>query len=310
MRYYFADCVLDTQLYTLARAGTTRQLTPKVFQMLHYLLAHRDRVVSRDELREQVWPDQFISEATLESCIKQTRQALGDSRQAQQLIQTLRGHGYHFVGVVEEQSEVSRGGDATARTASGRARAASAEDPAPTEADLAGAPPEPVAPRSAVPPGASEAAPGLAGVETERRQLTVLFCDVVDSTTLAGRLDPEEYRARVHAYHQTCAEVIHRFDGYVAQYLGDGVLAYFGYPMAHEDDAQRAVWSGLGILDALTALHTRLALPAADQIAVRLGIHTGLVVVGAVGTGARQEPLALGETPNKYLHKNIFISYP
>src|SRR2546428_7390532 len=90
MRYYFADCVLDTQLYTLARAGTTRQLTPKVFQMLHYLLAHRDRVVSRDELREQVWPDQFISEATLESCIKQTRQALGDSGQRNSLFRPSR----------------------------------------------------------------------------------------------------------------------------------------------------------------------------------------------------------------------------
>ena len=102
----------------------------------------------------------------------------------------------------------------------------------------------------------------------------------------------------MRAYHQTCAEVIHRFDGYIAQYLGDGVLVYFGYPMAHEDDAQRAVWTGLGMLEAIDPLNTRLALPPADRVAVRLGVHTGVVVVGDVGRGARQEPLALGETPN------------
>jgi class 3 adenylate cyclase len=126
----------------------------------------------------------------------------------------------------------------------------------------------------------------------------VLFCDLVDSTTLAGHLDPEDYRDVVHAYHQTCAAVLQRFDGYVAQYLGDGVLVYFGYPLAHEDDAQRAVRTGLGILHAMAALTARLTLPPGDQFAVRVGIHTGLVVVGEVGAGARQESLALGETPN------------
>src|SRR5262249_40313650 len=127
---------------------------------------------------------------------------------------------------------------------------------------------------------------------------TVLFCDLVDSTRLAGRLDPEDFREVVRAYHQTCAEVIQRFDGYVAQYLGDGLLVYFGYPVAHEDDGQRAIWTGLGLLDAMDPLNTRLALPPGDRVAIRLGVHTGVVVVGDVGEGVRQEPLALGETPN------------
>jgi class 3 adenylate cyclase/tetratricopeptide (TPR) repeat protein len=134
--------------------------------------------------------------------------------------------------------------------------------------------------------------------ESERRRLTVLFCDLVDSTRLASRLDPEDFRDVVHAYHQTCTAVIRHFDGYVAQYLGDGLLVYFGYPVAHEDDAQRAVRTGLGLLEALEPLNTRLALPPEDRVAVRLGVHTGVVVVGDVGVGARQEPLALGETPN------------
>src|SRR5215510_57505 len=134
--------------------------------------------------------------------------------------------------------------------------------------------------------------------EAERRQLTVLYCDLVDSTVLASQLDPEEWREVVRAYQEVCAKVIARFEGHIAQYLGDGLLVYFGYPLAHEDDAQRAVRAGLGIVEALGPLNTRLGQERGVQLAVRLGIHTGLVVVGDVGGGTRQEQLALGETPN------------
>jgi class 3 adenylate cyclase len=134
--------------------------------------------------------------------------------------------------------------------------------------------------------------------EAERRQLTVLFCDLVDSTVLASRLDPEEWREVVRAYQETCAKVIARFEGHIAQYLGDGLLVYFGYPQAHEDDAQRAVRTGLGVVEALGQLNARLAGERGIQTAIRVGIHTGLVVVGEMGGGGRQEQLALGETPN------------
>jgi class 3 adenylate cyclase len=134
--------------------------------------------------------------------------------------------------------------------------------------------------------------------DAERRQLTVLFCDLVDSTALSSQLDPEDLREVVRAYQETCAKVIARFDGHIAQYLGDGLLVYFGYPLAHEDDAQRAVRAGLGMLEALEQLNTRLTQERGVQLAMRLGIHTGLVVVGEVGGGTRQEQLALGETPN------------
>ncbi|HEV8718478.1 MAG TPA: adenylate/guanylate cyclase domain-containing protein [Candidatus Binatia bacterium] len=139
-------------------------------------------------------------------------------------------------------------------------------------------------------------APRSAGAE--RRHLTVMFCDLVDSTRLSGQIDPEDYRAVVRAYQSTCAEVIQRFDGYIAQYLGDGLLVYFGYPQAHEDDARRAVRAGLGIVGAMETLNTHLEQRHGVRVAVRLGIHTGLVVVGEVGSGGRQENLALGETPN------------
>jgi TOMM system kinase/cyclase fusion protein len=145
---------------------------------------------------------------------------------------------------------------------------------------------------------ASTAPPASRAPEAERRQLTVLFCDLVDSTALAAQLDPEELREVVRAYQETCAKVIARFEGHIAQYLGDGLLVYFGYPQAHEDDAQRAVRAGLGMVEALKQLNTRLGQERGVQLAVRLGIHTGLVVVGEIGGGVRQEQLALGETPN------------
>jgi class 3 adenylate cyclase/tetratricopeptide (TPR) repeat protein len=134
--------------------------------------------------------------------------------------------------------------------------------------------------------------------EAERRQLTVLFCDLVDSTVLASQLDPEEWREVVRAYQDTCAKVIARYEGHIAQYLGDGLLVYFGYPLAHEDDAQRAVRAGLGMVEAMGQLNMRLAQERGLHLAVRLGIHTGLVVVGEIGGGAKHEQLALGETPN------------
>ena len=134
--------------------------------------------------------------------------------------------------------------------------------------------------------------------DAERRQLTVLFCDLADSTRLARQLDPEDLRAVVRAYQETAAAVIQRYEGHIAQYLGDGLLVYFGYPQAHEDDAQRAVRTALGILEAMGILNARLVQDQGVRLAVRIGIHTGLVVVGEMGSGGRHEHLALGDTPN------------
>src|SRR5439155_12498953 len=112
--------------------------------------------------------------------------------------------------------------------------------------------------------------------EAERRQLTVMFCDVVESTTLSSQLDPEDYREVIRAYQATCAEVIERFAGHIAQYLGDGLLVYFGYPQAHDDDAQRAVRTGLGMVEAMDTLNRRLSQKQGVRLAVRVGIYTGL----------------------------------
>jgi class 3 adenylate cyclase/predicted ATPase/ABC-type transport system involved in cytochrome c biogenesis ATPase subunit len=128
----------------------------------------------------------------------------------------------------------------------------------------------------------------------ERRQLTVMFCDLIGSTQLSAQLDPEDYREILAGYHLICQRVIERYEGHVCQRLGDGVLAYFGWPRAHEDDARRAVKSALAIPTALAEVARGLAALGGARLQVRVGIHTGLVVVGETGN----ERLAMGETPN------------
>jgi class 3 adenylate cyclase len=139
------------------------------------------------------------------------------------------------------------------------------------------------------PPAAAEPPQSMA----ERRQLTVMFCDLVGSTALSARFDPEDLREVIGAYHRAVADAVARFAGFVAKYMGDGVLVYFGYPRAHEDDAERAVRAGLAVIDAVGRLAT------AEPLNVRLGIASGLVVVGdLIGEGSAQERGVVGETAN------------
>jgi class 3 adenylate cyclase len=146
------------------------------------------------------------------------------------------------------------------------------------------------APAAAVTAASREAS---APAEAERRQLTVMFCDLVGSTALSTRFDPEDLRELIGDYHRAVAERVGRFDGFVAKYMGDGVLIYFGYPRAHEDDAERAVRAGLAVIEAVGRL------PGREDLRVRLGIATGLAVVGdLIGEGAAQERGVVGETPN------------
>jgi class 3 adenylate cyclase len=142
---------------------------------------------------------------------------------------------------------------------------------------------------------ATSALISLPTIDAERRQLTVMFCDLVGSTPLSSRLDPEDLREVYAAYHRAVAEVVGGFDGFVAKYMGDGVLAYFGYPRAHEDDGERAVRAGLGVTDAVGRLHVQSV-----KLQVRVGIATGLVVVGdLIGEGSAQEQSVVGETARR-----------
>jgi class 3 adenylate cyclase len=143
-------------------------------------------------------------------------------------------------------------------------------------------------------PTGSATDPGSRG-EAERRHLTVMICDLVGSTALSARLDPEDMKTVMDAYHAACARIMVTYDGFIGDFRGDGILAYFGYPRAHEDDAERTVRAGLDIIAAVARLETRAAVP----LAVRIGIATGLVVVGDLsGESALREHALVGETPN------------
>ena len=287
MLYRFYDYMLDPASRELRHGPHRLALEPKVFQVLLYLLEHRDRLVPKAELLEQCWPETFVSESALTRCLARLRKAVPAPPTAPPVIATRHRQGYRFVAAV---------------TVLAQALPPALDDTAPLQTAAPAMPPvssdTPAlpAPRLSAPlppPATRPTAPGA-----ERRQLTVLFCDVVDSTSLAGRLDPEDYRDIMGRYHATCTAVIERYGGHVAQYLGDGLLVYVGWPQAHEDDARRAVHAGLALVTAVRGLGSTLGQDYGLRLAVRIGMHTGLVVVG---TGAEDTPygqLAVGATPN------------
>jgi class 3 adenylate cyclase/predicted ATPase len=258
---WFAPFRLDLGAEQLWRGEEARPLTRKAFATLRYLVAHAGKLVTKDELIAAVWDVPYVSDMALATCIREIRRALDEQAHAPQFVETVRGRGYRFLAAVTAE--------ALPEAELGTERAALADVSIPSV----------TVPHSLV---------------AERRHLTVLLAEVVHSTVLASQMDPEEWQGMLQGYYATCAEVMALEEGYIAQYLSDGVLVYFGYPQAHEDDAQRAVRAGLALVEALQAL-----LPSGERspLRVRVGIHTGPVVIGAVGAGARQEPLALGETP-------------
>ena len=163
------------------------------------------------------------------------------------------------------------------------------------------------APRAFAPAAAPIALPPVLSVpaaiaptpEAERRQLTVMFCDLVGSTALSTGMDPEDLRDVIASYQSRCSAAIRRYDGFVAKYMGDGILVYFGYPRAHEDEAERSVRAGLDIVDAMAELNAATRRPPGVELAVRIGIATGPVIVGdQIGEGTASETAVVGETPN------------
>jgi class 3 adenylate cyclase len=152
----------------------------------------------------------------------------------------------------------------------------------------------PSAPAPAAAPAAATAVP-----DAERRQLTVMFCDLVGSTALSTGMDPEDLRDVIASYQSRCSVAIRRYDGFVAKYMGDGILVYFGYPRAHEDEAERSARAGLDIVDAMAELNAAVPRPPGVELAVRIGIATGPVIVGdQIGEGTASETAVVGETPN------------
>ena len=166
-------------------------------------------------------------------------------------------------------------------------------------AKQAGSPPPAGAAADAAPPPGKSSAALAPSSDAERRPLTVMFCDLADSTALSTRLDPEDLQDVIRTYQETCTRLVQEYGGYVAKYMGDGILVYFGYPKSLERNAERAVRSGLGIVEAMAGLNRTLGRDKGIEIAVRIGIATGMVMVGeVVGEGMAQERTVIGEAPN------------
>ncbi len=337
--YIFGAHVLDTERYELRYQGSLCSLEPQGFNVLVYLVQHRDRVVSKDELLAQVWPNQSVSESTLTQRLKAERRALGDSGRTQRFVKTVHGRGYRFVASVVERNHregMPLGQEPTQAESDFSVRTCVSclhiNLPHAQFCNACGAPLVFLCPMCgcenppraafcnacAAPfnhaPALSDTTSDVSGLEApnptvpspdlslmpeaERRQLTVVYCSLVDATHLSEQLDPEYYRDIVQAYQATCVKVAQHYNGYVAQNLGHALLIYFGCPTAHEDDTQQAVRAGLEMLEAMGTLNHHVARVRAGQLAIRVAIHTGLVVVGEMVTSSRPDAFALGVAPN------------
>jgi class 3 adenylate cyclase/DNA-binding winged helix-turn-helix (wHTH) protein/tetratricopeptide (TPR) repeat protein len=345
MIYVFGDCELDTRVYELRRAGQPLKLEPKVFDVLAYFVRHRDRMVTKQELFEQIWSDQFISDATLDHCISAARKAVGDSGRTQQIIKTLRGRGYRFVAPIEERppgeagGEVQREGQAFDHTDcphcqhrhAGAARFCTAcgaplqitcprcqhqnlpeskfcsscgqalSETALVQARDEDAPPLTYTPRHL----AEEILTTRSALEGERKQVTVMFCDLSGSTALAERLGPEVMHLLLNRFFELSLGAVHQYGGTINQFLGDGFMALFGAPLAHEDHARRAMLAALDLQSRLQEhqadfVHLQAGMAGAtpSPIQVRTGLNTGIVVVGSIGDNLRMDYTAVGDTTN------------
>jgi predicted ATPase/class 3 adenylate cyclase/DNA-binding winged helix-turn-helix (wHTH) protein len=291
MRYVFGDYSLDTQRYELRRAGEFIPLGPQVFNVLAYLVAQRDRVVSRDELFARLWPDQFVTDDALGRCIRAARRALEDRPEAPRYIITTRGRGYRFIAPVQEQPH------------------SPPEDGVITMVPVQSIPLQPSSASSEALPQpvflptmseerrylAEECSPSLA-LAGEYKQVTVLCGGLADALALAGRLGPEAMHRRMQMMFTAVQQVLHRYAGSLLEFGGEGFVALFGAPVAQEDHAQRAVLAALALHAQVgTAASGRSQAPA-EPLALCLGLHTGRVVVGHLGEDPQRLYTAAGET--------------
>jgi class 3 adenylate cyclase/DNA-binding winged helix-turn-helix (wHTH) protein/tetratricopeptide (TPR) repeat protein len=285
MLYVFGAYTFDTQLYELRRAGELIHLGPQVFDVLAYLLEHRQRVVPKQELFERLWPGQFVGDDALERCIRAVRRALGDNRQAPQIIQTIRGRGYRFLAPVEVR-----------------------RPDAPGDAGPA-APPTPVIPAAQALKGSAMAPPSPpvhvaadtrpptpSAAEGEHKPVTVLCCELSEAKALVRRVGPEAMHSLMQAVFALAQAVVQRYEGTIVEFGGDGFRALFGADVAQEDHARRAM---LAAVDLQQHLHERLStvgLPPGHAPAVGIGVHTGVVVVGRLGADPQRIYTAAGDT--------------
>lgn len=267
MHYRFVDLSLDIDGRVLQRAGQTVKLRPKVFDLLVYLVEHRDRVISKHELMQQLWPGRYVGETTLSSCLRELRQAVGDSGRQQTIIKTFHGRGYRFV--------------ATLAVAQNQGLAAPVPTPPPTTTE----PPTTVGEPDTEPATAVAAAP-----VGEHKIVSVLSGGLCDAAAIASQLGAEDMDRFMQTWLAATQRIIARFDGQITQWLSDGFVALFGAPQAYEDHARRAVLAALE----LVRQHPRPDDHSPAPMAV--AVHSGPVVISYLNDDPQRLYTAPGET--------------
>ena len=252
MRFVFGECELDVERFQLRRSGRIITIEPKAFQVLAHLLRHGGRAVSKRDLLQRFWPsatDASYLEYCLRNCLYKIRQAIGDAGRQGAVIETIRGFGYRVATPI------------TSLTMDATAAQPETEAVGETDASALDCPRPPSVRR------------------TGRRQLTLLRYELSPALAWAD-MDPEDFQAFERAFAAACTEIIQRFDGYIAQQESDAGWVYFGYPAADEEAPQRAVWTGMALLEAAQRLDLPVTQLPADAPTIRIGIHTGPVVEG------------------------------
>ena len=282
MRYRFGDYLFDTERYELHRAGVLVPLRPKECDVLAYLLAHRDRVVSKDELLEQVWPGQFVGDATLHVRILAVRKAIGDDGTTARRLRTVRGRGYRFVAPV------------IAGTPPGSETAGS-----PPRVLLEKTPVGDILPTAtmeeASPVVTSSPTPG--SVETEEHKVVTVLCGgLAEATDWEERLGAEAMHHLMQTLLARVQNIVQRYDGTLVQVSGEGFVGLFGAPVAHEDHARRAVLAAIELRQHLQEEAAFSAQTRGQRIILRLGLHTGSLVVGTLPHTPQQLYTAIGAT--------------
>ena len=294
MQYVFGDYTLDVQRDELRDAAGVVQLDRQVFAVLAYLVQHRDQVVRRQELFEQLWPDRFVSDAALERCITVARRAVGDSGRRQQVIQTVHGRGYRFVAPVEECLDAPPGTAPPATLPSPDLPEAS-PPPLPDAAVLPAVPAPPLSASPSPPPTALR--PPRPPLPTgERRQVTVLCGTLAHATALADRLGLEAFQHLVQTFHTLAQECVQRYEGTIQTLGEEGVLALFGVPVAQEEHAWRAVQAALALQQRLRSASARHETLPTEALTARVGVHTGWVVAGSHSDEGLRPAVVGGDT--------------
>jgi DNA-binding winged helix-turn-helix (wHTH) protein len=274
MRYVFGEYELDTQTYELRLAGTPLQIEPQAFKVLAYLIQHYHRTVTRQELLEHLWPEQYTSEAVLSYCIMTARKAVGDSGRLQRVIKTIHGRGFRFIATLQQDAHEPRNLEASA---------APAVSTSPSQRALrhTGAPDHPNA------------------------HVTVLCATLADAETLGERLGFDPLQRLRQAFFTLAQDVAQQYGGSLQFFGADGLLILFGVPHACEDHAGLAVQAAIDLQRRLCEPYSDAATRQTVRHAVRTGLHTGPVTVNHIPDDRRLAATEMGETA----HLAVWLQY-